>query len=302
MVGNRYALRDLDDRIDGEGLTWWLYLEGPGTPHIGEWPLEAAASRHWWRVPSHLGWDPETGDPVELVRSPGRALTHWRLNNPNVTGYPPYLTQAQYLERTDDEEPTYDRLTAAVYEPVYEELPDAREPVEGDWLILDGAPAPIDGREWLATLPSQLRIRAEYRHLFPGFLIGFRAAVNTRLNAIPGIQSYEKGGAFLSVYAKVHLPKLDPVPWEARRPPRKHQGRHRDNSEITDDLITRHLEFHVPDRIEAENQAAGARNWDAKLAEIVGYISALVAHPCPGCGGRGWLEDPLPEEVLPHAS
>lgn len=297
----RYALRDLDDRVDGEGLTWWLYLPdlGIGVPHIGDHPLEKAEVRGWWRVPAYAVFDPLLWDPssrtVEVVRSPGKTLVAWKLNDLRVTGYPDRLSPEEYVERTDDEEPTWDRLVAVVYEPVYEDLPPTREPVEGPWLVLDGAPPPQDGHEWHAQLPSALRHAPEYLHLFPGHLDGFRKAVSDALDELPGVNAYASGPGPVTVYVKATLPK--PVPLERWAKPPDHRGHNsrerrqaRERSAATTETVTRALSIPVADRVQAQNRAAAIDLWERTLADVVDYVTRLLADPCPTCQGHGWVE------------
>lgn len=299
MGDERYALRDQDDRVDGEGLTWWIYLPslGIGVPHVGQFPLEQAQQRGWWRVPWAAEFFPgnEPKTAVEVVRSPGRTLSHWRLNDERVSGYPPRLTPDEYLGRTDDESPTWDRLTAVIYDPVYEDLPPTREPIEGPWLILDGRPPPQDGHDWHAQLPQALRHAPEYHHLFPGHLAGFLKAVGDALGELPGVSAFTSSPGPVTVYVKATLPKPKALERWAKPPDYRGQNaserrRTKERHQATTETVTRALAIPLNDRVYGQNRAEAVELWERTLADVVGYVKHLIAEPCPHCEGRGWVE------------
>lgn len=305
---DRYALRDVDDRVDGHGTTWWLYIEiGGGVPMIGDTKLEQAAERGWWRVPQCIDFDPAA--TIVEVEKPGvtEVLRYERNLETSEERYPETLTVEEFRARTDEDSSEHDPHVWHLYSAVREQRPPTREPIEGPLRILDGAPPADDGRVWQTELPWALRRRDEYRHLFPGALLGFRDAVVEALDALPNVTAYKSSPGPIRVSVKVDLPKPDPLPKWAARPrldgqDARERRRTLERHASTRQTITRTLEIPVPAAITAPNRAAAAAIWDERMAEVVEYVRALHADPCPACGGLGWVEPhahliPATEEV-----
>jgi hypothetical protein len=295
----RYALRDGEHMIDGPSPTWYLYLDARGgRPHVGDWPLEETEKRNWWRVPSHVLFDPEHPD-VEIETSGGRRVVGYRRNvDANDRNLPETLSVGEYDERTDDDGDAYDRRVAPLYDAEYEDNPVERAPVEGDWLVLQGAPPPADGREWVGTLPTELSYSPEYRHLFPGRLEGFRKALVAVLSELPGVDAYDHRKPTVSVYVKVDLPRLTVVEFE-KRPSlagltKGEKTRLRASLERPVSTIAKHLEIPAPHYIPGSNRAAACVAWDAQMGHYVAHVRAILASPCPTCQGHGFLL-PLPD-------
>lgn len=291
---DHYALRDLDDRVDGEGLTWWLYFDvGGNIPHVGPFPLEKASERGWWRVPSGAEFDPAT-TVVEIVRPGGSEIVGYRRTLETTDpAYPETLPIDEYHERIEEE---LDSRVAALYVPDRRERATVREPVEATWLVLDGAPPPADGFEWIADLPHSLRQQPQYRHLFPGRFAGFRDALKAALEEVPGVSVYGASSSrVLSVSIRLSVPKLEPPErWAAKPNLEGRSARERKkaleahNSSIQQ--ITRQLEIPCSDYVEGTNRAVARSVWDLTIAEVVEYVRDVVAQKCPTCGGRGFVE------------
>lgn len=293
---DRYALRDQDPLIDGEGLTWWLYLDArSATPHIGPFPLEPATMRGWWRVPTWAEFDPATS-LVELVKPGSSVITGYRLTI-STPDYSDNLGIDDYRDRVDPDDDEYDPKVAALYEPERQDVGPVREPVEGPWLILDGAPPPDDGMgDWIGELPYELRHRPEYLHLFPGHFSGFRDAMKRALEDIAGVSVYGASSATsLSVSVRLTVPKLEPPDrWDAR--PNLKGRTARDRKKILEQhnsglqQVTRQLEIPCADHVRGGTRAEAKRAWDETIAEVVEYVRDIVAQKCPACGGRGFIE------------
>jgi hypothetical protein len=292
---DQYALRH-DGRV-------WIYLGAVGsdrTPYMDGEPMQAGAVRGWWwaAAPSHDG----PPFPTVEVERPSRQVTvgYHRTLPVDDPRYPETLTVEEYRARTDDDEGGYDAKVDALYEAVREAEPSVRERVPGPWLWLDGEPPPDDGLDWKATLPFELRARREYLHLFPGHLDGFRDAVKEALEAIPGARVYTASGTF-DVSLTVTLPKHAPLPQWARPPDLSHltarerRQRLARESEVVE-RITRQLRIPVPSRVEGADRADATVRWHERKAEIVAYVEAVVAAPCPNCGGHGYLEPTIDHE------
>lgn len=295
-MADRYALRDHDDRVDGNGTTWWVYLPTSGrTLYLvadgTDWLLEAAAVRDWWKIPDHVIFDPETAR-FALVSKPRKVTVSYKRVLP-VDGYPATMSVEEYTEGWDDGEGN-GRL-GMIYEPVQEEQPPSIETVEGGWIVLDGAPPKPDpwGRKWVANLPYELREHKEYLHLFPGYLDGFTEWVAAKLDELPGVRSFTSSGK-LVVYLSVALPRPPHDPWDA--PPSydgltaREKKKRREAVQSGTITATRHLTIPHPHRIDGENRAAAEAKWDQVMESIVGRVRDMLAHPCPTCHGHGWVE------------
>lgn len=291
MDEQRYALRDYDDRVDGRGLNWWVFLKGIGsrTASVGGVPLEPAAVSGWYHAPHDF--DPDSS--VVEVERPSRWKTvgyHLAISGASLDGYERDLDTEEYEELCED-----DARASALYEPTREEEPAEIEEVRGPWLVIDGSPPPQTERQWRASLPWELRYQPEYLHLFPGHLDGFRAAAKEALEAVDGVSAYISSGGPISVYVKLALPRLDPLEkWEAGPNLRGSSARarrrllERHNSGIQQ--VTRSLEIPCADNIYGATLVEGLVAWDESLAEIVAYVRAIVAQRCPTCEGRGFVE------------
>lgn len=298
---DRYALRDIDPFLDGEGTTWWLYFEtSSGTPHVGGEALEQAVERGWWRVPAWVEFDPATS-LVELVGQPGTRVVEYRRTRV-VEGYPDTLTPEDYHQRTigyDEDEgldAEADPLVRHLYEAVAEPTEPTRKRITEPWFILDGAPPPADGFQWEADLPYVLRHQPQYRHLFPGRFAGFRAALQAALEEVPGVVVYGASGSrVLSVNVRLSVPKLAPPEKWAKRPhldglaarDRK-KALEAHNSSIQQ--IVRQLEIPASDYVQGRNRAEARALWDETIADVVEYVRDVVAQKCPTCGGRGFVD------------
>lgn len=287
-------LRDQDDRVDGEGLVHWLFVNEPpavATPHFGPFPLEPAARRGWWRIP--VPFDPDADD-IDLVSKPGRRMTGYRRTR-EVEGYPETMTVVQYQATVDDDEGEGDPIARVIYEPEYEATPPIRTPLGRDWVVLDGAPPPDDGLTWESTLPAALRYHDEFGHLFPGALVGFREALASALDEIDGVKAYARSGVpHVTVYLRVELPRLEPVEW--LKPPNyagmtgAEKRRARERLSRAREEVTRSLEVPAPSSIPGQNRAEARAAWDERIHGVLDIVRSIVGSPCPTCKGRGFVE------------
>lgn len=301
-MGDRYALRDHDDTIDGRGTIWWVYLGTamPLYPFIVDttdtrWPLEEGLIRGWWQIPSHVGFDPERAR-IECAVPPRQRTVSYR-RAIEAPGYPETLTVEQFIERSSDESPDYDRRFPALYEPVQEEVASEPEVMAGPWLVLDGAPPPDDPRVWTCKLPFALANRPEYRHLFPGHLEGFREVAAAALGAMANVRvlGVSSHGP-LSVYIEVSVPRPTRLEWDKGFDPSSYSTvRDRQKARLKFDapktVVSHHLEVPVPSRIEGADRADATRAWDDTLLALIEAIDALRAQPCPTCKGHGWIDE-----------
>jgi len=240
--------------------TWFYYV--PNSQQVigdGE-PLVQAPRRGWWAAPQQV---------VTLVsRRSWSETVMWRLIEGIVASetYPATLTPVEHGKRAE-----LDARIDTLYVGVTEQRTDD-EPIGSPRVRLDGAPAPIGGPTWTATLPFELRYHPELLHLFPGHLAGFKTALAERLNDLPGVSAYDHE----PFKAYVHV--ADP------RPPRSRRKADQRKS------LTIAVEFSraVPAQVAGENRADAMVRWDAMLDAFVAEVDAVGAVVCPTCDGRGY--------------
>lgn len=229
-------------------------------------PMEPTVVRGWWMT------DHEAAS-IEKENPPRRMTIEWNLlgNVTSTSEYPQTLTREEYADRTED-----DQRVAALYEPTYEEIPSSREPIEGPFVLLEGAPPPDDGRQWVAKLPYELSHHPEYRHLFPGHLEDFGQAVLDALNEIPMVSAYKGGSVYLEVR---HERPYDYFDRSGRGRPKKR----------TVETTTKELKgIRWPFVIEGQNREDAVAAWDDQLAKIVAEVrDAAAVRICGECQGTG---------------
>lgn len=285
MTG-RYVLRHED--------SWFYYL--PEVAHSfprgaepradGE-PMTACATPGWWSA-GHEGAE------ITIV-TPGRGvITGYRLDDPATASerYPLELTEAEYDQWRDLDD---DELVFQLYSAVTVPGEPQAVPVDGPWLRLDGEPQPDDGRSWIAELPYELRYRTEYRHLFPGYLVGFRDAMGSIVKALPGVRfvlpAKRYAGSSETVGFDVTIEVPFDKPQSEYKPARNLDGsRSRSRKGRTVPVLaTRHLVLTVPYRIDAANRALAAAEWDRREAEIRAAVAEVSVAACSACMGHGYV-------------
>jgi hypothetical protein len=281
MTG-RYALHH-----DG---TWFYFLgTSPwrdAVPLADGEPMAPCETPGWWSTARE-------GAEITIARPGAGTITGYRLHDPATASerYPLELAAGEYERRRSDDE---DDLLPQLYGAVREPGEPVTEPVVGPWLRLDGEPPPRDGRAWVASLPFELRRRAEYLHLFPGYMPGFRDAMEQVVKGLPGVR--------FALPAR-HFPNHPPhglevtieVPFDQPqgeyRPARNQDGsvsRSRKGRTVPV-LATRRLALTVPYRIDAANRAEAAAEWDRMEAEIRQAVAEASVAACSACMGRGWV-------------
>lgn len=283
QTGQRYALA-----ADGG---WWYFLDG--TANYGRWkdpegirvvgpnddPLTPGERPGWWFATDRLTFVTmlSTGSPP-LIRADRKEGTEALLGSV----LPPTLTPEEWKTMRevglDDEVSATALLYRSSYVPVYGERPIIRTEVDlSDCVELAGTPPgafPV-GSTWHSKLPFELRERGEYLHLFPGYLTGLRAVVAGRLSQLPYVSSYDQSD--FTVFAPVKGQTCEMVKAGYLKPP--------------------------PHRIDAENLAAAAAEWERLLAGYVEKVEAATRRgTCPTCRGTGDVAGATePDEVKVRA-
>lgn len=259
-----------------DGGDWFYYLGDGETFYADGSPMRQAAERGWW-VADH------EASVIEREHPPTKKLLEWKLIDPfpPTEEYPATLTIEEHRGRYDfgDGDPK----VGVLYEGVYEDVPTRREVIDTRFIVLDGSPSPVDGLTWEAQLPFALRYATQYRHLFPGRLTGFRAALIERLEKIPGVSAYDQSK--FSVYVKVRYEK--PVP-----------GKNLAGKRIQVKEVTRTVPISPPRTVEGNNRADAKAEWDHLMTRYVEEVMYWTeARICSHCGGEGIL-DPKKEKVV----
>lgn len=261
----RYVLHDGDD---------WFYCLGSSYGVQGYYadgePMEKTFANEWWATD-------HKAKVIEREWPAASKVIRWKLME-GVTPteeYPATLTLEEYSER-DGYEDGLDARMRALYDAEREEIPSWREVVEGPFTELKGSPPPKDGLTWSAKLPYELRYASEYRHLFPGKLTNFRAAVAERLSSLPGVSAYDHDT--FSVYVKVRYDK--PVP-----------GRNLRNKKIQVHESTQTVPINPPRDVEGSNRAEAKAKWDRLMEEYVAEVGYWTeGRICSTCHGTGLLD------------
>lgn len=252
-----------------DGSDWFYYLGSGETFYADGAPMRATAERDWWAAD-------HKAKVIEREHPATKKLVAWKLieNAVPTEEYPAALTAEEHRERYDFGDG--DSKIGVLYEGVYEDVPSRRERVEGSFMLLEGAPPPSDGLTWEARLPFALRFASEYRHLFPGRLANFKAAVAKRLDEMPGVSAYDQSK--FSVYVKVRYEK--PVP-----------GRNLRGKRVQVREVTREVPISPPRVIEGNNRAEAKVEWDKLMTRYVEEVTYWSeAHLCSHCGGNGIVD------------
>lgn len=194
---------------------------------------------------------------------------------------PQVISTEEYQRRNKAED--FEGITTRIYQARKSERgPDEAERFEVSSVELVGAPPWVGGNEiqgltWKADLPSALRERTEYMHLFPGHLNGVRNAAKKYLDSLDGVQVLDYDSKW-----KVTLRLWNPTP------PKPKTGR---GSRTTPKRTYRTIEIPIP---RPPASIAGTSR-DEALAEYQAYLDraeAIIAnrHRCPTCNGTGYTQ------------
>lgn len=258
-----------------DGDQWFYYLGRGYSAYFADGKEMAPAEMDGWFATDH------EAKVIEGEKAARKARSGYTLLDgiPPSEAFPASLTVTEHDDRTDDESDAYDPKVAALYEPVWEDVPAVRTPIEGDWFRLEGAPPPKDGHRWHAKLPFELRYANEYRHLFPGYLEGFKDVLAATLEQIPGVTAYNH--ADFSVHLKIQ--------WD--KPPivREKRGNDRKFKEYPARPITESVKMRPPLRVEGSCRAEAVKEWDRLMADYVGQVTdAATLKACSSCKGKGY--------------
>jgi hypothetical protein len=270
----------------------WFYYLGEhkwnaerGTVLADGQPMEPCEQRHWYRAGHEAA--------VLAIRRPASGvITGYRLDDPDAASvrYPLTMSAEEYDQRrnVDDEDALF-----GLYSPVTEPGEPVTEEIPGPWLRLDGEPAPKDGRRWTAELPYEMSCHTEYRHLFPGFMPGFREHMETVIKALPRVRFVFDGSHHASQRCDLEVTLEVPFdrPQSEYRPARNLDGsvsRSRKGRTVPV-TATRKLEFAAPQRITGQNRAEAAAEWDRREAEILAAVAGASVAACSACHGTGYI-------------
>jgi hypothetical protein len=156
-------------------------------------------------------------------------------------------------------------------------------------VVVEGTPPPTDGLKWVPDLPYALKHRDEYGHLFPGKLVGFRAALAERLKEefgdatgfgrFDGVQYRRDDGP---VKVRLSIP-FDPPLYE---PKRLKSGRKSTRDKVQR-FQSREWAFAPPNVIRGTTRADAAEEWHRQIEGFVAEVRDSRAKPCGHCKGTG---------------
>lgn len=257
--------------------TWFYYL---GRGYYGETfyadgePMVSTETDGWFAT-DHEARLIEAEKKAHQIRASYKLVE----GVPPSEKFPASLTVAEYDAKNDDESTEYEPRMYALYEAVMEDVPPVRTPVEGEWFRLEGEPPPKDGHTWHAKLPFELRYANEYRHLFPGYLEGFKNVLAAKLNKIPGVTAYDHQGFSVTIEIQWDKP---PMVREKRRNDRKFK-------DYPARPLTERVKLRPPYRIDGSNRAAAVKEWDRLMDDYVGQVQDVAnVKACGVCHGKGY--------------
>ena len=274
-VNQRYVLHH-----DG---TWMYYVA-----RVGDRPVQAT-----WRGVALFadgqpmtslrdGWWATDHEAGEITAEIDRAdeITGYRLADPDAESarYPAALTVEEFRAQADHDPD----LLHSLYEAAREPREPLREVIDGPWLALEGEPPGDDPRDWRADLAHELTQRPEFRHLFPGYLTGFREHMKEALQR-RARYVFDRPGGQLEVI--VHLPYEPPVTRQV--PEIGRNGRELKRKRTVREEASRTLLLHIPDRVPGVNRAAAEAEWDRLEAEFLTAVDSLKVVACGHCRGTG---------------
>ncbi|MFE9099796.1 hypothetical protein [Actinomadura geliboluensis] len=270
----------------------WMYYLGGDIPTVfgGAQIVPDADGQPMTALQQHGWWATDHEAAVITIRRPVPPKTiGYRLDDPAAASvkYPLDLSVEEWQHRAADDE---DRLWD-LYHTVSEPQPDEIVTVDGPWLPLDGTPPPPDDdRHWVANLPHALRTRDEYRHLFPGYMPGFRDHIKRlaeRHRYRQHVFTSHQGRQGLTVILQVPFDQ----PVTEYRPARNRDGsvsKSRNGSTVTV-YARRELLLDPPDRVPGENRADAAARWDELTAVYQDLLDSASVAACSHCRGHGYV-------------
>ncbi|MEU6713013.1 hypothetical protein ABZ897_16145 [Nonomuraea sp. NPDC046802] len=241
-------------------------------------------------------WGTTTPGPHEIVvHIPNTDDTvRWDLKDLEAESarFPRTLTPEQFQQRSQDSDVWY-----AMYTAIREPADPTIIPVDGPWTVLQDAPLPPQDKTlppWTASLPTSLRHRPEYHHLFPGHLVGLRDHLTEVIKGLPYVYACYNQDRVLKVFMRVPLNKpeqkwVTPFTLDKRRRPKP---------ELREVTVERHLHLPAPDHVQGDSRADALTNWDQQVEHWVGIVRDASVKACSTCHGLGHVLDGA-EEYIP---
>ena len=203
---DEYLLRDDDNG------GWWFYVGSTRAAAVvtadGK-PIEMQSSSEkndrWYFAKGEIR--PKL---IQVYAEPKRVITEYVLRDgfePSEK-YPAKMDGDEYRRRIK-----YDYSTETALDPIvaemYEKGSETMEPPEAEdhpmrlFIELVGAPPGKKVGQWHGRLPYSLNHDKQFLHLFPGYLDGFRAALEERLKTLPTVDKiYSFRSTEFTVYIK----------------------------------------------------------------------------------------------------
>jgi len=268
----------------------------------------------YYLVPDNYGYHSWLADDTAMTSHPGngrwklsthradRAVVGVKSGTVNVLSYalkdpatlserfPAELSPADWDALSESEReirwPLYGRVT--------EDIPGERieHPAEKVIDLGTGEPVPTDGLSWHAELPYELAHHGEVRHLFPGFLDGFRAALCARLRSL-GYDAYDHSTFSVSTRVK-YSPKREKWTGALLRS----GGRSKTKGAVLEEWATRRVEISPARRIAGNTRAEAVAEWSLQLERWVRAVQEWAEpRECGHCNGTGLVQTTITREA-----
>lgn len=259
----------------------WYYLV-PDSYSFSAWLADDTAMTHHgsngrWRVSTHRAERAVVG-----VKHGGIKVLGYTLRDPETLSarFPAELTAEEWDARSEMERdvmhPLYDHRT--------EDIPGEHVEFPADAVVDlgSGGPAPADGLAWHAELPYELAHHHEVRHLFPGYLDGFRAALCARLRQL-GYDAYDVSTFSVSTRVQ-YSPKREKWTGALLRS----GGRSKTRGAVVESWSTRRVDISPPRRIAGANRAEAVEEWYRHMEHWMAAIQEWSEpRECGHCNGTG---------------
>lgn len=246
-------------------------------------------------------WLKHPGPPRDLIatRPTTPTLTGYRLADPAAESakFPATLTIEEFKARTAGFDDTADSPEGALYERVTEPQPDQHMliPATSMLIIDDATPAPDDGHRWVANLRDELKRHPEVHHLFPGHLVGFRAAFIEAVKALPFMDVRQFIGGDSAREDRDRRGYVDITRYAAYEPHHTRfvrdtgsGGRKLQSGRTVTETKMLTVSLPVPDTIAGTTRAEATIIWEATMSRLLAEVTdALTPAPCWHCRGTG---------------
>jgi hypothetical protein len=177
-----------------------------------------------------------------------------------------------------------------LYTPTYQDLPPLEHVFDGPIVVLEGREPPSpDEPQWVAQLPHALTERPEYKHLFPGHIVGLVDHMKKIFEAMPRaryvlLNFQNRPGVYVDLRVPYDEPRTE---WRADTSYRT--GKKLKTGRTVPVLVSRSLTLPIADRVAADTYEEALALWDQQVAHWTRVVEEASVAACSHCDGKGYV-------------